>query len=59
MIISTREREVAKMKYTVLVQAETIYEVEAENEQEAEEIALEWFLDYEPYIEVTEGWDED
>lgn len=58
MIISTREREVAKMKYTVLVQAETIYEVEAENEQEAEEIALEWFLDYEPYIEVTEGWNE-
>lgn len=47
------------MKYTVLVQAETIYEVEAENEQEAEEMALRCFEDYVPYTEVTEGWDED
>lgn len=45
-------------KYTVLIQAETIYEVEAENPEEAEEKALEYFESYEPFTEVTEGWDE-
>lgn len=47
------------MKYTVLIQAETIYEVEADSKYEAEEIALEWFSDYVPYTEVTEGWEEE
>lgn len=41
-------------KFGVLVQAETYYEIEAENADQAEEIALEYFDSYEPFTEVSE-----
>lgn len=46
-------------KFGVLVQAETYYEIEAETEEKAEEIALEYFDSYEPFIEITEVEEDD
>ena len=41
-------------KYEILIQAETIYTVEANNSDEALDKALEYWEQYEPYYEINE-----
>ncbi len=46
-------------KFEVLLQAETLYTIEAENEEKALEKAFEYWDSYEPFYEINEVEEEE